>query len=432
MFKPFGSRIRACGLLLGACACFWWSVAQAQPALTMAQALELAQTRSRQLPAQDAAALAARERAIAAGQLPDPVLKASLTNLPVDGPDRFSLTRDFMTMRSIGVMQEFTRSDKRTARAARFAREADVAEAARLLALAELRRATATAWLERHYLERVRDEQASLRREAALQIEAADAAYRGGRGSQADVFAARSAVARIDDEMLQTARQITTAQTRLARWVGTAADQPLAPAPSFDRLLFGLGDLMTRIEEHPRIVWLQRQEAVAAAQADVARSNRRADWSLELMYSQRGPAYSNMVSVNLSLPLQWDPAQRQDRELAATLATQQQVRDERDETLRELMANARAMVQEWQHNRDRLALFDAQLLPLASERTRAALAAYRGGVGPLVAVLDARRNEIDTRLDQLRLAMETATLWASVEYMLSNPSDLMTTVEQKQ
>ena len=56
MFKPFGSRIRACGLLLGACACFWWSVAQAQPALTMAQSLELAQTRSRQLPAQDAAA----------------------------------------------------------------------------------------------------------------------------------------------------------------------------------------------------------------------------------------------------------------------------------------------------------------------------------------------------------------------------------------
>ncbi|MCW5641515.1 MAG: TolC family protein [Rhodoferax sp.] len=431
MFKPFGSRIRACGLLLSACACLGWSAAQAQPALTMAQALELAQTRSRQLPAQDAAALAARERAIAAGQLPDPVLKASLTNLPVDGPDRFSLTRDFMTMRSIGVMQEFTRSDKRVARSARYAREADVAEAARLQALMELRRATATAWLERHYLERVRDEQASLRREAALQIEAADAAYRGGRGSQADVFAARSAVARIDDEMLQTARQIETAQTRLARWVGAAADQPLAPAPSVDRLLLGLGDLAIRIEDHPRIVWLHQQQAAAAAQSDVARSNRRADWSVELMFSQRGPAYSNMVSVNLSVPLQWDQPQRQDRELAATLATEQQIREERDETLRELIASARAMVQEWQNNRERLALFDAQLLPLAAERTRAALAAYRGGAGPLAAVLDARRNEIDTRLDRIRLSMQTATLWASVEYMLPTPSDAVTKPEQK-
>ena len=33
------------------------------------------------------------------------------------------------------------------------------------------------------------------------------------------------------------------------------------------------------------------------------------------MYSQRGPAYSNMVSLNVSLPLPWDRKNRQDREL---------------------------------------------------------------------------------------------------------------------
>ena len=83
---------------------------QAQAAsLTLDDALRLAQERSRQLPAQDAAASAAREMAVAAGQRPDPTLKAGINNLPINGPDRFSLTRDFMTMRSIGVMQEFTR-----------------------------------------------------------------------------------------------------------------------------------------------------------------------------------------------------------------------------------------------------------------------------------------------------------------------------------
>lgn len=245
------------------------------------------------------------------GHCPDPVLKASLTNMPVDGPDRFSLTRDFMTMRSIGLMQEFTRSDKRVARAARFAREADVAVAARLLALVELRRAAAMGPAGSGTIWNV----------CATSRPSCDAKpFCRSRwqtpptwGSQADIFAARSAVARIDNEMLQTTRQITTAQTRLARWVGAAADQPLAAAPSVDQLQLGLGDLMTRMEEHPRIVWLHQQEAAAAAQSDVARSERRADWSLELMYSQRGPAYSNMVSVNLSVPLQWDRAQRQDR-----------------------------------------------------------------------------------------------------------------------
>jgi hypothetical protein len=48
--------------------------------------------------------------------MPDPVLKLGLNNLPIDGPDRYSVTRDFMTMRSVGVMQELTRADKRSAR----------------------------------------------------------------------------------------------------------------------------------------------------------------------------------------------------------------------------------------------------------------------------------------------------------------------------
>ena len=39
------------------------------------------------------------------------------------------------------------------------------------------------------------------------------------------------------------------------------------------------------------------------------------------MFSQRGSAYSNMVSLNVSVPLQWDQKNRQDRELAARLAT---------------------------------------------------------------------------------------------------------------
>ena len=38
------------------------------------------------------------------------------SNLPINGEDRFSLTQDFMTMRSVGVMQEITRSDKLKAR----------------------------------------------------------------------------------------------------------------------------------------------------------------------------------------------------------------------------------------------------------------------------------------------------------------------------
>ena len=412
-----------------ACLVFAWSAvagftAQAQQVLTLDQALRLAQDRSRQLVAQDAAAAALREMAVSAGQRPDPTLKVGINNLPIDGPDRLSLTRDFMTMRSVGVMQEFTRSDKLKARSARFEREAEAAAAARALALANLRRDTATAWLDRHYQEQMLAVLQLQRAEASLQIDAADAAYRGGgaggaaKGAQADVFAARSAVAAIDDRIRQTESHVATAQTRLARWLGDAASQPLAAAPAMTAVRLNARDLDLQLAHHPEIAIRVKQEEMALADADIARRNQRADWSVEWMFSQRGAAYSNMVSVNLSVPLQLDPKNRQDRDLAAKLALAEQMRAQREEATREHLAETRAWLQEWQSSRDRLSLHDSTLIPLAAERTRAALAAYRGGAGPLGGVLEARRLEIDARMDRLRLEMEAAGRWARLEYLL--------------
>ncbi|HEY2928321.1 TolC family protein [Piscinibacter sp.] len=392
--------------------------AHAENALTLDQALRLAQDRSRQLSAQDEAASAAREMAVAAGQLPDPALKLGVNNLPFNGEDRFSLTRDFMTMRSVGVMQELTRTDKRKARSARFEREAEVAEAGRELALANLQRDTARAWLERYYQERMHEVLVAQRDEARLQIEAADAAYRGGRGSQADVFAARAAVAQIEDRIAQTERQIATARTQLVRWVGAAAGQPLGTPPSLDTLRLDPATLDTQLVHHPQIAVMVKQEETARADADIARANKRADWSAELMVSQRGPAYSNMISFNVSIPWQWDPKNRQDRELAARLAIAEQMRAQREEASREHLAEARMLLQEWQSNRERLAHYDGSLIPLATERTRAAIAAYRGGAATLGAVLDARRNDIDTRMERLRIEMDSARLWAQLEYLI--------------
>ena len=430
---PFASGLRSARrlpILLGlafACAIFG---SHAQPTLTLDQALRAAQDRSRQLLAQDAAALASREMAVAAGQRPDPTLKVGINNLPVNGADRFSLSRDFMTMRSVSLMQEITRGDKLKARSARFDREAEAAEAARALALLNLRRETAMAWLDRYFQEQMLSALRAQRTEADLQVEAADAAYRGARGAQADVFAARSAVALIDDRLLQTERQVATAKTRLARWVGDEAGQSLGVLPPLNAVRLDAAQIESQIVHHPEIALLAKQEDMARADADIAQRNQRADWSVELMLSQRGSAYSNMVSVNLSIPLQLDPKRRQDRDFSAKLAVVEQLRAQREEATREHLAETQSWLQTWQSDRDRLARYDSTLIPLAAQRTHATLAAYRGGTGPLGNVLEARRMEIDTRMDRLRLAMESAALWAQLEYLVP-PEQAATSAERQ-
>ena len=405
--------------MLASCTAALALVAHAQP-LSLDEALCLAEQHSRQLSAQDSAARAAREMAVAAGQRPDPTLGIGVNNLPIDGPDRFSVSRDFMTMRSLSLMQQFTRGDKLKARAARFEREADTAEARRAAALASTRQGAAATWLQLHWLQRLRELLAAQRDEARLQIDAADAAWRGGRGAQADVFAARSAVARIEDQIAEVERDVQAARILLARWVGEdAAQRPLAAPPATGTVHLDLTNAGAEWVHHPEIAVLAREEETARAAAEMARSEQRADWSAEVMVSQRGSAYSNMVSLNMTIPLQFDRANRQQRELAARLATVEQMRAEREETTRMHIAEARAMLLEWRNARERLRRYDESLAPLAAQRTQAALAAYRGGgMGTLSSVLEARRAEIDTAVERMRLEVIAARLWAQLEYLV--------------
>src|SRR6266508_2905029 len=94
-FKDYGStrilRWTLGALVLAICASAW---SQTLPPLTLSETLKLAANQSRQLAAQDAAVAAARETSVSAGQLPDPVLRLGVDNLPVNGPDRFSTTAD--------------------------------------------------------------------------------------------------------------------------------------------------------------------------------------------------------------------------------------------------------------------------------------------------------------------------------------------------
>lgn len=386
--------------------------------LTLEAALRAAEMRSHTLAAQDAATRSAREMAVAAARLPDPTLRLSIDNLPTDGSKRYSLTEDFMTQRSVGLTQTLTREDKRRARSARFEREGDAALAIRSMQLTALRRQTAQAWFDRYYRQQMVDLLTRQRDEAALQIEAAAAAYRAGRGAQADMFAARAAVARIDDRIREARARLVNAGTSLARWVGDAAFAPLGDAPPIARTRLAARALAAQLDRHPDLALMAGREALAQAEAEVARQEKTTDWTVSLMYSQRGPAFANMLTVGVSIPLQWDQKNRQDRELAAKLAQAEQVRAEREELGRERLAQMQRWLETWQSNLLRLDDYDKTLIALAGERTQAALAAYRGGKAPLAAVLDARRMEIDTRVERLRIEMETAALWAELEFLM--------------
>jgi len=390
----------------------------AAQSLSLQEAQRRALERSRQLAAQDSAVLASREMAVAAGQLPDPTLKLGIDNLPVTGPDRFSLTNDFMTMRRIGVMQELTRGEKRELRGQRFEREAEKSLAEKTGVIAAIQRDTALAWLERFYAEAMAGVIAEQADQVRREIVAAEGAYRGGRGSQSDVIGAHGTLASLEERGSEYASRIRVAKANLARWIGEGAEAPLASKPAMDTVRLDTETLEAHLATHPEMVVLAKQEEIAATEARLARASRTPDWTLEAAYQQRGPDFSNMVSIGVSIPLPWDRANRQDREIASKLATAEQARAQREEMLRAHVGEVRTMLEEWHNRRERLQRYERDLIPLARERARAALAGYQGGRTTISDLLLARRNESDVRMQAVQLEMDAARMWARLNFLI--------------
>lgn len=405
---------------LVACSLPEWIAAQG---LSLADAQRIASHDAPLLTAQEAAVRAAREAGIAASQLPDPKLVVGVENLPVEGGDRFSLTRDFMTMRKVGVMQDFPGGGKLQLRGERA--EAEVRKESAVLAAAQanLRRDVALAWIEAWVAARQLAVLQELEREATLAVTAAQAALAGGKGQASDPFAAQLAAAQISDRMIEARRAIAKARAQLARWIGDAAAKPITDAPDFARLAHRHADLVEDLENHPHLAMYAPMQAMAETEVRLAEAAKRPDWSLEVAYAQRGPAYSNMISIGVRIDLPLFEARRQGPMIASKLAAAEQVRAQAEDARRAHLAEIRTLLAEWEASAERVRRFESAQVPLARERSQAALADYRGGKGDLTPVLEARRSEIEARLAHLQATAEMARAWAQLNFVLPDPNE---------
>lgn len=419
MSVHFWVRRAAVSVLIAAAA----SSGLAADPITLPDAQRIAVGRSQQLLAQDALARAAKEQAVAAGQLPDPVLKFGVDNLPANGPDQLSLTRDFMTMRRIGVMQELPRTEKRRLLSERYEHDALRVQAQRQLTLANVQRDTALAWLDRYYSLAMRELIQQQVIETHQQTEAAHIAFRAGRGSQADVFAARAAAIALQDRVSLVDQEARNATLMLARWVGQSAAARLPTgAPPWNSLSLQGGAHEQQLSQYPELLAIAAEIDALETDARLAQANKQADWSVEASYAQRGPAYSNMVSIGVSIPLQWDQKNRQDREVTARLVLVQEAKARYEDMLRAREAEARSLFNDWQTGMERVSRYQSELIPATRQRVEAALTTYRTGKGDLGSALSARQGEIDVRMQSLAVEADTARAWARLNFLIPDQS----------
>ena len=375
-------------------------------ALTLDEALQLAENNAPSLTAQDAKIQAASSAAIPAGELPDPKLLLGVQNYPIGGPDRWSIDQDFMTMRMVGVSQEMPSSAKRKARIEVADAAIERAAAERRVERLKVRQATALAWINSYSVERKDTLFQDLYKENRLLADTVRAQIAGGRAQPADAVTPKQEAAQLEEQQDDLIRQRAQARAALKRWIGPAAnDKPVGSLPEWP---VEASDYSHKLQHHPELAAFAPMTREAQAKVREAEAEKQSDWSWEVDYQNRGRQFGDMVSVQFSWDLPLFPDSRQNPKIAAKHAELNQLEAEREALSRKRTQQLEDELADYERlNRAVRRTLDS-LLPLAKEKVELSMASYRAGKGDLNSVVAARRELIEARLKQIDVEEQRA------------------------
>jgi outer membrane protein TolC len=398
-------------------ACFASLAAQAQQntPLTLAEAEDLALEQEPGYEALLARSRALAEQAVVAGQLPDPTLRVGVANYPIQSG---SFSTEGMTQAQLGYRQSFPSGDSREFSTLQFeslslqmsenasARQRDVLSQAR------------SHWLDAYYWQQARSMVMETRPFFADLVEITRSWYAVGRKTQQDVLRAELELNRIDDRLIEIDRHNSQAVAALAEWTGRAATRPIAPKlPDWDSLP-PLAVLQSNLQAHPVLLAAGARVNAQDAQVSVAEESQKPGWSIDVGYGYRegelanGDPRSDFISVAVTTGLPFFRKNRQDRALAAALSERGAAEYELEQLRRHLSSELDAAYAHWHDLDRRAALYESSILVLAADHAQAALLAYQSDAGDFADVMRGYIDELNTRLDYLRLQIERAQSYA--------------------
>jgi outer membrane protein TolC len=397
--------VRARALLCFALACT--SIATQANGLSFAEAQELARQSAPSLRVQQANLASARASLTQAGTLPDPRLKVGLESVPIQGPDRWSLTRDADTEQRVSLMQEVPNRAKRDARIAmaqaRIERDQAMVAAAGVTA----QREAALAWLAVYYAQQREKLITEFLRENQLLQDTLGARIAAMSAMPADLTMARQDALMIADRGDELAREVARARAELKRWVGERGGELLAGNPALPDV--DAQQLHARLALSPELKPYSPMRDMTAAEMAELDAERRGDWSWEFAYSRRA-RYDDMVSLMFSFDLPWQRERRQQPLVDAKRREIERIEAERDDLARRIALEAESMLAELRAMDAMHARLAGDGQKLAAERVTLSMAGYEAGRGGLQPVLAARTAALDVRMKLIELEAGRAAM----------------------
>ena len=350
------------------------------------EALRAAVSEQPQVRARELQLEARRSVADAADELPDPRLRAGIQNLPVAGPAAFEIDRQLPTQIQVGVEQDIPNLAERHARARMAVADIDLASAQLTRAQLTARLGAGEAWISLAYTQQALNVIDEALRQIERLVPLARSAVAAGSARPAESLEIRRAVLEVEDMRTRLEGDLDAARAMLARYAAVQGAVATGAIPAAD---VDAERLRATLELNPDIILAIAQVRQADARIDLARSEKRPDFGINVSYGRRDPMFGDVVSVMGSITLPIFAGRRQNPRIAAAEAEASAAHAIQLDRLRELQAQFEADLAAWRSAYRQWQRATEELLPLAQSRADLERASFAANRAELLDVIEA-------------------------------------------
>ena len=391
----------------------------------MDTALKLAEQYAPTLRANSAQIEGAENMVSASGILPNPKLFVGLDNYPVSGDAAWSVTQEGMTMKKIGIMQDFPNRAKRLAEIELAKAELGSANAQTEILRIELRQKVASVWLKRFYLERKLALYDDLLSENGLLFQITQTQVTSGRTMVTNAISPKLDKTVLLDQKDDLLRDLNKAKLELHRLISADSSRTteIESLPSQEPVInFDTSRLYHHLHQLPELKAFQAERQTAEAKLKQAQALQKSDWSIEFAYQHRAPEFGDMIGVQLTTELPVFSKKRSSSLVQAILAEQNRITADQEIKYREHLTMLDEGLSDLKALDQQIQRTVQSTLPLTKQKVNLQLASYQAGKANLSDVIETRQALLNQRLRLIDLQQQQAIIKAQLYFSFVEPT----------
>jgi outer membrane protein TolC len=280
--------------------------------------------------------------------------------------------------------------------------------------------------------------------------EVAKASYSNavGKTRQQDVIRAQLEIVQLEDRLTVQKQKLETSIARLNEWLHLYNDSDFEKAFDFDsqpiefnvseglpairlqnpavltEVHYSRNALALALENHPAIRANDVKKKVSEKAITIAKQQYKPQWGVNASYAYRddmpsGDSRSDLFSVGVTFDLPLFTEDRQDKQVAASIAESEAIRTEKLLLIKQMISAIEKELRQLKRLSERQSIYKDQLLKQTNEQAESSLTAYTNDDGDFSEVVRARIAGLNARISALKIDVDALKTVARINYFFA-------------